>query len=182
LMEILAVSRLLGDTDVLGGGGGNAGFVIERNTAGRPIAVRAVKIDAGESFNFNGENNQLKESYNTRSRLPKLSDRKDCQFGNAQPTVIRWESLSLRQREQFITKLSCGLSQLREENYLRRLIHREGEFDQGVEGNRRIMTDEVVDMLIEDWQEYLEIQSEVYAEELDAASELDYSPRQYGAA
>ncbi len=43
LMEVLAVSRLLADTDVLGGGGNNAGFVVERDGNGRPIAVRVVK-------------------------------------------------------------------------------------------------------------------------------------------
>ncbi len=45
LMEVLAASRLVADTDVLGGGGTNAGFVVERDASrdGRPIAVRVVK-------------------------------------------------------------------------------------------------------------------------------------------
>ena len=46
LMEVLAASRLLADTDVLGGGGKNAGFVVERDGddgRGRPLAVRVVK-------------------------------------------------------------------------------------------------------------------------------------------
>ena len=47
LMEVLASSRLLADTDVLGGGGKNAGFVVERDGddgRGRPRAVRVVKV------------------------------------------------------------------------------------------------------------------------------------------
>jgi hypothetical protein len=45
LMEVLAAARLLGDTDVLGGSGKNAGFVIERDAGGRrPVAVRVVKV------------------------------------------------------------------------------------------------------------------------------------------
>ena len=47
LMEVLAASRLLADTDVLGGGGKNAGFVVERDGddgRGRPLAVRVVKV------------------------------------------------------------------------------------------------------------------------------------------
>ena len=47
VVEILAASRLVGDTDVLGGGAKNAGFIIERNEQQQPVAVRAVKIDAG---------------------------------------------------------------------------------------------------------------------------------------
>ena len=48
LMEVLAASRLLADTDVLGGGGKNAGFVVERDGdgRGRPLAVRVVKVRA----------------------------------------------------------------------------------------------------------------------------------------
>jgi hypothetical protein len=45
LMEVLAAARLLGDTDVLGGSGKNAGFVIERDAGSRrPVAVRVVKV------------------------------------------------------------------------------------------------------------------------------------------
>ena len=46
LMEVLAASRLLADTDVLGGGGKNAGFVVERDGDGHPLAVRVVKVRA----------------------------------------------------------------------------------------------------------------------------------------
>ena len=45
LMEVLAASRLLGDTDVLGGSGKNAGFVVERAAGSQqPVAVRIVKV------------------------------------------------------------------------------------------------------------------------------------------
>jgi hypothetical protein len=48
LMEVLAASRLLADSNVLGGGGRAAGFVVERDGdgRGRPLAVRVVKVRA----------------------------------------------------------------------------------------------------------------------------------------
>jgi hypothetical protein len=62
LMEVLAASRLVGDTDVLGGGAKNAGFVVESQD-GQPIAVRVVKIDVGEAFNFT-QYNQFTRYFN----------------------------------------------------------------------------------------------------------------------
>ena len=56
---ILAAARLVADTDCLGGGFKNAGFVVQRNALGMPLSVRAVKIDAGFSFNFRGAENIL---------------------------------------------------------------------------------------------------------------------------
>ena len=47
LMEVLAASRLLADTDVLGGSATNdAGFVVKRDGDGHPLAVRVVKVRA----------------------------------------------------------------------------------------------------------------------------------------
>jgi hypothetical protein len=91
LLELLAASRLLADTDVLGGGLRNAGFVVERDwPAGSvtpsgaaavaavvdrlppPLVVRVVKVDAGEAFNFDGDNNQFSRTFNTRARGNKV--------------------------------------------------------------------------------------------------------------
>jgi len=176
LMEVLAVSRLIGDTDVLGGGGKNAGFAMERNVSGTTIAVRIVKIDPSESFNFDDPANQLMQSYNLRSRLPKLTDKRNCQFGNQQPLNIRWDTLSTRQQETFLITLSKGLKQLKDTDYLTRLIQRDGEFDQALA---------VVDEHIQEWLAYLEIQDEVYETELAAfaaGTDTAYSPALFGAA
>ena len=55
LMEILAVSKLLSDTDCLGGDLSNVGFKIISDHQ-----AIAVKVDMGSSFNDSYDTNQLK--------------------------------------------------------------------------------------------------------------------------
>ena len=55
LMEILAVSKLISDTDCLGGDLSNVGFKIISDHQ-----VMACKVDMGSSFNDSSDTNQLK--------------------------------------------------------------------------------------------------------------------------
>jgi hypothetical protein len=55
LMEILAISKLIGDTDCLGGDLTNVGFKVVSDSQ-----VMAVKVDMGCSFNESFDTNQLK--------------------------------------------------------------------------------------------------------------------------
>ena len=160
LMEIMAVSRLLGDTDVLGGGGKNAGFVVERDGEGTPLAIRLVKIDAGESFNFDGADNQLIQSFNRRSRAQKLKDPKDLQFGNNQPINIKWDSLSAKQRRAFLETLKKGLGYLKKEANLDLLVKRKGEFDKAAPPGKRLLSEAMINDFKEGWVDYMNIQSE----------------------
>ncbi len=56
-----------------GGGSRNAGFVVESQES-CPVAIRVVKIDAGEAFNFGGEDNQFMQSFTPFYRGNKLVD------------------------------------------------------------------------------------------------------------
>ena len=110
LMGVLAVAQLLGDTDVLGGSGKNAGYVVERDDAsGRAAAVRIVKIDAGESFSFDAPYNQFRRSFDGFGGGNRLADKKDVQFGNMHPASIRWSLLTAGQRHAFLQALRRGL-------------------------------------------------------------------------
>ena len=81
---ILAAARLVADTDCLGGGFKNAGFVVLRNAIGMPLSVRAVKIDTGFSFNFRGAENIYTQSFMPFVTGRKMRDQRDIQFGNNQ--------------------------------------------------------------------------------------------------
>ena len=172
VIEILAAARLLGDTDVLGGGGKNAGFVIERDPAERPILARAVKIDAGNAWNFEGADNRFAQCFNRRARpATRLGDHKDIQFGNLQTVDIEWDKLSDLQRETFVKALKIGLETLRTPLMMRTLIDRSGEFNRIEAG---LLTPAIVDELAEVWQSELELQEsdEVYGAELSAVVTL----------
>ena len=179
LMEILATSRLLADTDVLGGGGKNAGYVIERNDHGQPIAVRAVKIDAGEAFNFNGEMNQFTQSFNMFSSAHKLSDPKDMQIGNNQPLNIQWQRLAPKQKETFLSALKRGLEVLSNQPLIEYLIHRGGLFNQAIT-DRVLLTEAVTEPFKAAWKKYRSAQRmpQVYGDLIAAA---DVKPAAYAA-
>merc|ERR1712137_31734 len=104
-MEMLAAARLLADTDVVGTGFENAGFVI----TGSPPQAVAVKIDPGFSFNWTGPENKLNQTSNPLAGPElKLEDRRDLQCGNLD-TVFKWSALTEKQKDVFITSLKDGL-------------------------------------------------------------------------
>lgn len=187
LMEVLAVSRLLGDTDVLGGGLKNAGFVVERNGDGQPLAIRVVKIDAGESFNFRGEDNQLIQAFNPVSLSTQLPTKQDLQFGNNQPLIIQWESLSAAQKNRFLQTLQKGLTYLNDQAHLELLIRRQGEFDQAETGGHPLLSEAMVTEFKAHWLAYLKIQgrADVYGALLQALTPtplaVAFAPHRVGA-
>ena len=166
VMEILAASRLLGDTDVLGGSGKNAGFIIQRDSSGVPLEILAVKIDAGASFNFNGGDNQLARSFSPVYKTNILIDKKDIQFGNMQPAVVRWEALSQRQREAFMSTLEKGLDYLQDRAKLMRIVHRDGQFDAAFAAGASPFSVDKVAPFLDAWLDYLLIQkrADVYGD------------------
>jgi hypothetical protein len=185
LMEVMAASRLLGDTDVLGGGGKNAGFVIEIN-GDQPVAVRITKIDAGESFNFDGANNQFMQSFNRKFRGNKLQDQKDMQFGNMQPKVIQWSKLLDQQQKRFLCALKRGYHALQNNALLDLLLFRKGLFDQAIPGPRKLLGDDMVSAFKASWREYMNDQMlpEVYGESIETMNQItpSFSPKDVGAA
>lgn len=168
VMSVMAVSRLLADTDVLGGGAKNTGFVVERSEADQVTGIRIVKIDTGNSFNFTGEDNQLLQSFNRWSRALKLTDKRDLQYGNMQPVAIQWERLSPGQREEFFATLSYGLSRLEDPAFLNFMLQREGGFARAGEG---VVSATEMARFMQSWGECLQMQEEVYGVELRAYRE-----------
>ncbi len=192
LMEIMAVSRLLADTDVLGGGGNNTGYVVERQD-GQPVAVRMVKIDAGEAFNFSGETNQFTQTFVPFSATQKLADPKDLQIGNQQPLTIQWKSLLPAQQKSFLATLKRGLDALSNTQLISFLIQRRGEFDRAIhgmqkQGSKKLLVDKLVTPFKAAWKRYRDAQTmpQVYGSDLPLAksvvtSPVAFCPKTYGA-
>ena len=58
LIELFAVARAIGDTDVFGGSGTNAGFIWIRNDRGVITSARTIKIDPGLAFQVLRQNDE----------------------------------------------------------------------------------------------------------------------------
>ena len=148
IMEILAVSRLLADTDCLGGGFANAGFLVQ-DVGSKPY-VLAVKIDTGFSFTFDGPENVYHQTFNPLSKR-KMKDLRDIQFGNNQSYEIEFEKLLPAQRDTFMEIFQSGVQRLLDQDCMKSLIWQDGRFN----------TDEVrvkeveADMAMTDWRDYV---------------------------
>jgi hypothetical protein len=189
LMEVLAASRLLADTDVLGGSSRCAGFVVE-SQEGSPVVVRVVKIDAGEAFNFSVDCNQFTQCFNPQHRGNKLQDLKDLQFGNNQPRVIQWAKLLDSQKQRFLHALRRGYEALRDERLLDFMIHRRGAFEEATPGITLFSPERAAEFKAA-WRGYMDAQMSpaVYGAELAAlpaaamaASAAPFNPKAIGAA
>lgn len=191
LEELLAVSRLMADTDILGGRADNAGFVLEHDEKGEPVAARVVKIDAGESYTFSGRDNLFLSSFYPVREGKEPQDPKDLQWANKQPFLIKWHLLRSDQKDRFLSTLKRGLSILRRKGVMDLLIHRKGLFDQtrGVPG-KKLLTSAFITNLKKGWLDYLALQEreDVYGELLRTTSDelqpdtLPYNPKTHGVA
>jgi hypothetical protein len=164
---LLAVARILADTDVIGGGGGNAGVQWIREN-GIVVAAQVVKIDPGYAFQFTqGQEGGYNWILNTRQKTNgyHLADCKDLQIANNQQGItIYWEKLLPHQREQFIaTLLNCR--RYLEPAILRFLFYREGRFNRN---STEALTLELADRMVTEMQNWGQIQLEIYAEQIAA--------------
>jgi U-box domain len=139
LMEILAVSRLLADSDVLGGKGDNAGIILYCDAQGHPVVARAVKIDPGFAFNFRGHENRFQRTRAAQfvalgegeAFVPEgdmLKDLKDIQFGNNHLVNIEWQTLSDTQRQDFFLSFQHAELAFGEGTMVEMLLLRGGAF------------------------------------------------------
>ena len=168
LIDILAVSRLLADSDVLGGGGDNAGIIVYRDPQGQPVVAKAVKIDPGFAFNFRGHENKFQR---TRAALALgddltedlLLDLKDIQFGNNHPVNIRWEWLSASQQCDFLLALQKGDLALGEGKMIEMLLLRGGDFKLHGED---LVQEATATTLAKQWRDNIKQQNKCYEREV----------------
>ena len=158
IMQILAVSRLMGDTDCLGGGFKNAGFIVQKGTDGVPVAVLAVKIDTGFSFNFRGGENIYYQSKNPMYDRRKLVDMRDIQFGNTQDYEIQFKCLLPEQKRLFLKVFHAGMQRLREKHVIRNLLWQNGHFNKDKPRVKEIQIERVENT----WLQYLSYLSKDY--------------------
>ena len=170
IMAVLAVARLLADTDCLGGSFANAGFVVRTGADGTPASVRAVKIDTGWSFNFSGAENVYYQSLHPQAQR-KMKDRRDIQFGNNQTYEIEFAKLLPEQQFAFMTTFNSGMQHLCrdrssvQDSAMYALLWQDGRFNKGKD---RIKPVEV-ERACRDWFAYLDLLAKTYAPPLEPA-------------
>lgn len=172
IMEMIAVGRILADTDLLGGGGKNAGFVwVEEN--GEIVGAQTVKIDPGCAFNFTFDPNNSSPHMNvnwvlnTHEKLcgTTLKDIKDLQMAQQNPKVnLYWKSLTPLQRENFIKTLLKTSCYLEESDLLHYLFYRDGAFYKDDITELPLVNAQKFQKEMEEW---LQFQLEIYSDEIE---------------
>ncbi len=171
LIEMIAVGRVLADTDILGGNGMNGGFVWVKNGE-EIIAARAVKIDPGCAFNFTHDPNESRPSpnwvINTRDQLCEgrmLNHIKDLQVAqNNHKVTLYWSDLTDNQKDAFLSTLYHISYDLENEKILNDLFYRGGKFykDELTE-----FPEEIAKTFQHDMREWLCLQLDIYAEDIE---------------
>ena len=159
IMAILAVSRLLGDTDCLGGGFKNSGFVVQKGPDDAPVSVLCVKIDTGFSFNFTGAENVYTQSFISFTKR-KLGDMCDIQFGNNQTYEIEFKCLLPEQKRMFLEVFHIGMKRLQSDHcrIMNDLLWQDGHFNRGKSRVKHVEVKQNVD----EWLRYLKVLSKTY--------------------
>ncbi|MGZ3732670.1 MAG: NACHT domain-containing protein, partial [Parachlamydiaceae bacterium] len=169
-MEMIAVARILGDTDALGGTADNAGFVwIKEND--EIVGAQTYKIDPGCAFCFTHDESDSSPSPSWVINKIKglagkcVSDHRDFQTAqNYFPSVIEWEALTIQQQETFLGIL-FNSSRYLSSNVLGFLFHRNGAF---FLDEKAYLPKDIADQFQNEFKEWLTIQFTIYDEELHA--------------
>lgn len=166
LMALLAVGRVIADTDIIGGSGGNAGFIWVRDPAGEIIAAQAVKIDPGMAFNFGeeDESNWAANTYHRRRVGTTLTDIKDLQIAQQYGSItVHWEAMTSAQKTEFLLTFYHASRAVHSDELVRYLFHRDGCFDRGeTEQNPEVVANQFQQRLIS----WLKIQNQIYGKEM----------------
>ena len=157
LIELLAVGRIVADTDMIGGGGGNAGFKWIYGDNGTIVGAQTVKIDPGYAFQFKTPVNWLFNKLQN-NQDSKLGDTRDIQIANNyQGVTIKWESMAPEQRDAFLSSLqNCG--RYLSEEVLSFLFYREGRFQD--------MPALIAQKMTADFKEWVALQFQIFGEEI----------------
>lgn len=146
LPSLLAIGALIGDTDVLGGGGTNAGVVFRSDTDGRCVAMTC-KVDPGYAFNVDFSHdvahhhttpNRFLNTAQRRGGSFALDDLRDVQIGNTCEFVVRWRNLSVAQQREFACAHARGLHVLCTSGVLEVLFTRGGLLVDGRDRGERL--------------------------------------------
>ena len=176
-MGMLAVGRTLADVDIIGGLGGNAGFIWIRDSANKVIQASVIKIDPGECFKFKPESECDKNGniyaspnwvHNTMdSKIiggMKLQDPKDLQIAqNDDSITIYWKALTPTQKNEFLGAfLNCS-RYLNADDILEYLFYREGKF---FLSDKASLPQEIAKEFQEEMKQWLITQLKIYQIEL----------------
>ena len=158
LVDLLAVGRIVADTDMIGGNGGNAGFKWIYDN-GIIVGAQTAKIDPACAFQFDTVVNWLSNTFQRRSG-PQLNDVRDIQIATMhQGVTIKWESMTAEQKDAFLSALqNCGRYLL--EEVLSFLFYREGKFQD--------MPARVAQKMTSDFREWVALQFQIFREEISA--------------
>lgn len=168
LIEIIAVGRVLADTDLLGGMCDNAGFVWTSDN-GKIVSAHAVKIDPGKAFQFSSHpqnsvptiSNWVLNTHEGFLNGKKLGSLKDIQIAqNYEPITLYWDSLTSAQQNTFLGILFNSSRYLQSPNILNYLFYREGNFQH--------LPQEIAQTFQDEMKEWLELQLKIYSTELQA--------------
>ncbi len=171
VMSLLTVGRCLADTDVLGGSGGNAGFIWKEDAQGIQSA-QAVKIDPGESFKFIRNPKLEKVSINwvinTKEKVghpdSHLQDLRDLQTSNSNTeTLIVWSELAASQQEEFLATLFNSSRYLQSKEVLHFLFYREGAFNRS---ETECISEKIALDFQSEMEEWMRLQLKIYANDL----------------
>jgi len=170
-IELIAVGRAIADTDVLGGYGGNAGFVWIKNDRGVITSARTIKIDPGCAFQFlhaPTDDGTFNITYDTLKRLGNQrhwqTDTRDIQIANNdRSTDIVWERLTQEQKNRFLNTLAATLKTVTRPEDLHFLFFREGAFDRSDEEK---IPEDIAALYVTKMQEWLTHQQQIYSREL----------------
>lgn len=174
LIELLATARLLGDTDVLGFEGKNAGFLIERDMYHRPLCVRIVKIDPGYAFDFS-ESNVFRNGVDLNNNLdPSKQDARNIQYAVNPGCLLPWTNLSDSQKKTYLQTFYQALNQLRNEDFINLVLGQEG-FHTTPSGKKLRFVERFTQNIAASLQNYLIMQENIFINDL--GSELQLSER-----
>ena len=176
IMGMLAVGRALADSDIIGGLGGNAGFVCLNDANGKAIEAQTVKIDPGECFKFkikeefdkNGNiypsENWVLNAKDLRINSTRLLDLKDLQIAQCDDSVtIYWNALTPEQKDEFLGTLFNCSRYLHADEILKYLFFRDGKF---LQNNKVQIPPEIALQFKDEMKEWLLMQLNIYHTEL----------------
>ena len=164
LIELLATARLLGDTDVLGVSGKNAGFVVERDMYHRALCVRIVKIDPGFAFDFS-EANPFHSGVNQLDLDPLKRDGRNIQYAVNSGCLLPWENLSEVQQRLYLQTFHRVFQQLRQREFLDLVLAQEG-FKASPSGKVLRFVETFTQNIMTSLNGYLNAQERIFAKEL----------------